>query len=161
MTGDSELDEILCYTYETELDADINLVFECLNLDKHVLQWNTQIIENIYDGDESDLTEGSTFITRQKVGKKTYEFIGKYAKYNSPKHAIVETTTKEGLSKTEYTLEKTSEGTKFTVNVYLIPSNWFYKTLMKIFKGSVKPMYDEQFDLFVDYVYEQVYKLES
>ena len=154
------MDEILCYTYATEIDADINFVFECLNLDKHVLQWNTQIIENIYDGDESDLTEGSTFITKQKVGKKTYEFVGKYTKYEPPKHAIVETTTKEGLSKTEYRLEKTSIGTKFTVNVYLIPSNWFYKILMKLFKETVTPMYDEQFNMFVDYVHEQIYETE-
>ncbi|MHA6251155.1 SRPBCC family protein [Oceanobacillus sp. CAU 1775] len=149
--------EILCYTYEVELDAEIDLVFDCLNKDKHVLNWNTQIIENIYEGNEDELTEGSTFITKQKLEKKVYEFSAKYSKYNPPNHAIVETVTKEGISRTEYYLEEIYGETRFTVKVYLIPSNWIYKLLTNIFKGSFKYVYDDQFDSFVDYVHDQVY----
>lgn len=153
--------EIHCYHFESEIFANIDLVSECLNKDKHVLKWNSQIIENIYDGNENDLHEGSTFITRQKIGKKVYELEGKYVKYDPPNFASLETQTKEGISKTEYILEEIPEGTKFIVNVSLIPSNWIYKTATNIFKGSVKYVYDEQFERFVEYVHEQIYQIEN
>lgn len=149
--------EILCYTFENEIEADINLVFECLNQDKHVLKWNTQIIENKYEGRESDLKEGSTFITRQKIEKKIYEINGIYSKYNPPYHAIVETETKEGKSKTEYILEEYSEGTLFSVRVTLVPSNWFYRLGTQLMKWSFKFLYDDQFKNFIEYVYQFEY----
>lgn len=46
------LREIECYIFENEIEADINLVFECLKQDKHLLKWNMQIIENIYEGEK-------------------------------------------------------------------------------------------------------------
>ncbi|MGD6845731.1 SRPBCC family protein [Bacillus infantis] len=151
------MSEIECYTFENEIEADIHLVFECLNRDKHVLKWNTQLIENIYEGSESDMKEGSAFITRQKIDKKVYELKGIYSKYNPPYHAIVETETKEGKSKTEYTLKEYSEGTLFTVRVTLVPSNWFYKTAAKLLKWSFKFIYDDQFKRFIEYVYQVEY----
>ncbi|MDQ0273564.1 SRPBCC family protein [Cytobacillus purgationiresistens] len=150
--------EIHCYSFELEIDSNIDLVFECLNKDEHVLKWNSQIIENIYDGSENDLEEGSTFITRQKIGKKVYELQGLYTKYNPPYQAKVETETKEGVSKTEYILEETSEGTKFIVNVYLVPSSWIYKVMTNMFKWSFKHVYDEQFNNFKEYVYQIEYE---
>lgn len=145
--------EIHCYRFEADIDASINDVFECLNKDEHVLKWNTQIIKNIYEGNEDDLKEGSTFITRQKIEKKVYELEGKYVKYEPPYRAILVTQTKEGISKAEYNLDETTEGTRFTVDVYLIPSNWIYKVAAKMFVKVIKPMYDEQFEAFVDYVH--------
>ncbi|NRG47688.1 SRPBCC domain-containing protein, partial [Bacillus sp. CRN 9] len=150
--------EIHCYKFESEINSDINLVFECLNKDKHVLKWNTQIIENLYDGHEDDLKEGSTFITRQKIGKKIYELQGSYTKYNPPYHGKVETKTKEGVSKTEYILEEIPDGTKFIVKVSLVPSNWFYKVATNILKWSFKYIYDEQFKNFIEYVYQLEYE---
>lgn len=146
--------EILCYQFEAKINANLELVFECLNRDKHVLKWNSQIIENIYDGNENDIQEGSTYITRQKVGKKVYELEGRYIKYDPPYYAIVETTTKEGISKTEYKLKETPDGTQFIVNVSLIPSNWGYKVLTNMVKWSLKHVYNEQFNDFINYVYK-------
>ncbi|GIO27483.1 SRPBCC family protein [Ornithinibacillus bavariensis] len=152
------MEEIRCYSFESELDANIDLVFECLSKDKHVLKWNSQIIENIFDGNENDLGEGSTFITRQKIGKKVYELEGIYTKYETPYYVNVETKTKEGLSKTEYILRETPEGTHFTVNVYLVPSNWTYKIITKMLKWSFKFIYDDQFNSFIEYVYQMEYE---
>lgn len=76
--------EIQCYSFESEISAHIDLVTECLNKDKHVLKWNTQIIENLYDYSEEDIKEGSTYISRQKKGKKVYEMQVKYTKFNPP-----------------------------------------------------------------------------
>ncbi len=150
--------EIHCYRFESEIYTNMELVSECLNKDEHVLKWNTQIIENIYDGSEEELREGATFITRQKIGKKVYELQGKYTKYEPPNYATVETETKEGLSKTEYILEETPEGTNFIVNVSLVPSNWLYKLVTQMFKWSFKHVFDEQFENFIEYIYQVEYE---
>ncbi|WP_284139386.1 hypothetical protein [Virgibacillus sp. LDC-1] len=150
--------EIHCFRFEAEIYTNIDLVSECLNKDEHVLKWNTQIIENIYDGSEDDLGEGATFITRQKIGKKVYELQGKYTKYDPPNYASVETETKEGISKTEYSMEETPEGTNFIVNVSLVPSNWIYKLATHMFKWSFKYVYNEQFERFIEYVYDVEYE---
>ncbi|MGM0943140.1 MAG: SRPBCC family protein [Bacillota bacterium] len=150
--------EIHCYRFESEIDSTIDLVSECLNKDEHVLKWNTQIIENMYDGSEDDLVEGATFITKQKLGKKVYEFHAKCTRHDPPNYATVETKTKEGISKTEYILKETPEGTNFIVNVSLIPSNWIYKLATHMFKWSFKHVYDEQFDNFIEYVYQIEYE---
>lgn len=146
--------EIHCYHFDTEIIAGIDVVFECLNKDEHVLKWNSQIVENRYDGNEDDLTVGSTYTTVQKVGKKIYELEAKCTKYDPPYNAAVETETKEGVSKTEYKLIETEEGTKFIVDVYFVPSNWIYHISMKMLKWSFKYLYDEQFEAFVNYIYE-------
>lgn len=146
--------EIHCYRFEANIYTDSELVFECLNKDKHVLKWNTQIIENIYEGSENDLQEGATFITRQKIDKKVYELEAKYTKYDPPYNVCVETATKEGTSKTEYRLKVVPAGTELTVDVYLIPSNWMYKTFTNMFKQAFKHVYDDQFNNFIEYVYK-------
>ncbi|MEK4921084.1 SRPBCC family protein [Cytobacillus sp. FSL R5-0569] len=150
--------EIQCYRFESEIEADIDLVFECLNKDQHVLKWNTQIIENHYDGAESDLKEGSMFTTRQKIGKKVYELQAVYSKYDPPFYAVVETKTKEGISRTEYILEILPEGTKFIANFTLIPSNWIYKLVTNMMKWSFKYVYDEQFNQYIEYIYQVEYE---
>lgn len=155
------MEVILSYTYETEIDATIDLVFDCLNKDEHVLKWNNHIIENIYHGTEEDLTEGSIYTTRQKLGKKVYEFDVKYIKYNPPNLVVIESETKEGLNRTEYQLEELAESTKISVKVYIEPANWFFKLALTIFKRTIEPVYDEQFNRFVDYVYEQASKYEK
>ena len=158
MTGDRifKEKEMHCYHFAAEISAPIHVVFQCLNKDEHVLKWNTQIIRNIYEGSEEDLEAGSTFTTVQKIGGKVYELEGKYVEYDPPYFAVVETETKEGISKTEYRLEELDGETSFTVDVYLIPSSWIYKTTMKMMKWAVKRMYDEQFERFVDYIHTEM-----
>src|SRR5690625_592834 len=115
MTGDRILKEkeMHCYHFAAEISAPIDVVFQCLNKDEHVLKWNTQIIRNIYEGSEEDLEAGSTFTTVQKIGGKVYELEGKYVEYVPPYFAVVETETKEGISKTEYRLEELNGETSF------------------------------------------------
>lgn len=74
---------------------------------------------------------------------------------------ILETETKEGISKTEYILEETSEGTNFTVNVSLIPSKFIYKLATNMLKWSFKYVYDEQFEKLIEYVYQLEYEREE
>ncbi|MFD2046569.1 hypothetical protein ACFSTA_20120 [Ornithinibacillus salinisoli] len=73
----------------------------------------------------------------------------------------LETETKEGISKTEYTLTEHDEGTVFTVEVSLIPSNWYYKLMNNMFKWSFKYVYDDQFNNFIEYVYNHEYKIDE
>ncbi|UOQ86955.1 SRPBCC domain-containing protein [Gracilibacillus salinarum] len=153
--------EIKCYYFQAVILADIQLVSDCLNQDEHVLQWNDQIIENIFDGKEEDLAEGSTYITRQKLGKKIYTLPATYTTFNPPHHVAVSSKTKEGLSKTEYTLTEYDGGTVFTVEVTLIPANSYYKFITNLMKWSFKYVYDDQFQKFIDYVSEQASKSSS
>jgi|SRR5690625_3014947 len=155
------MEAIHCYRFEADIAAPIGLVFDCLNKDEHVLKWNTYIIEHIYDGSEDDIKEGSTYRSRQWVGKKEYEFEAKYSTYRPPHLVVIETETKEGISKTEYRLEETGAHTKFVVDVYLIPSNWFYKLSGKIFKNGLQTLYDEPFVRFVDYVNDLKHEVKS
>lgn len=150
--------EMICFTFEAMIDVPVDFVFACLNEDKHVLQWNDFIVENVYDGDEQDLKEGSIFITKQKVGKKIIELEGEYSKYNPPHAAEVKTSTKEGIGFTRYQLIEEDNQTYFKVEVAMIPRNMYYSILTKIFKWSFKLMYTEQFEKFVEYTSMQ-YKM--
>ncbi|MGN7312745.1 SRPBCC family protein [Alkalicoccobacillus gibsonii] len=143
--------EMICFTFEAMIDVPVDFVFACLNEDKHVLQWNDFIVENVYDGDEQDLKEGSIFITKQKVGKKIIELEGEYSKYNPPHAAEVKTSTKEGIGFTRYQLIEEDNQTYFKVEVAMIPRNMYYSILTKTFKWSFKLMYTEQFEKFVEY----------
>ncbi|MBM0066838.1 SRPBCC family protein [Alkalicoccobacillus gibsonii] len=150
--------EMICFTFEAMIDVPVDVVFACLNEDKHVLQWNDFIVENVYDGDEQDLKEGSIFITKQKVGKKIIELEGEYSKYNPPHAAEVKTNTKEGIGFTRYQLIDKGGQTHFKVEVAMIPRNMYYSILTKTFKWSFKLMYTEQFEKFVEYTRMQ-YKM--
>ncbi|WP_282155853.1 SRPBCC family protein [Cytobacillus gottheilii] len=150
--------EIECYTFENEIEADIQLVFECLNDDEHVVKWNSQIIENISVDPKSEIKVGSTFITRQKIDKKVIEVKATYSEYNPPYVVAVEADTKEGISRTVYTLKEFPEGTILQVRVTLLPSNWYYNTITKLMKWSFKFIYDDQFKSFIDYVYDVQYE---
>ncbi|MEW9111216.1 MAG: SRPBCC family protein [Cytobacillus gottheilii] len=150
--------EIECYTFENEIEADIQLVFECLNDDEHVLKWNSLIIENISEVPKNEIKVGSTYISRQKFEKKVLEAKATYTKYNPPYKVAVETDTKEGISRTEYTLKEFAEGTILQVRVTLLPSNWYYKIITNLMKWSFKFIYDDQFKSFIDYVYDVQYE---
>ncbi|KGA98492.1 hypothetical protein AJ85_07570 [Alkalihalobacillus alcalophilus ATCC 27647 = CGMCC 1.3604] len=149
--------EILCYEFEKDIDAPIEVVFECLNEDRHVLEWNSQILEHIYDGEESELKEGSTYKTKQQIGKKIIILEAQYNIFQPPYLAEVKSKSKEGISRTKYTLSKNEYGTHFQVEVFLIPKNWFVSMMTKMFKWSFKFIYDEQFNQFVDYIYDYQY----
>ncbi|WYP27224.1 SRPBCC family protein [Alkalihalobacillus sp. FSL W8-0930] len=150
--------EMICFTFDDTIDVPVDFVFTCLNEDKHVLEWNDFIVENVYDGDERDLKEGAIFITKQKVGKKIIELEGEYTKFQPPYAAEVKTSTKEGVGFTRYQLIEDGNQTHFKVEVALIPSNMYYSILTKTFKWSYKLMYTEQFEKFVEYTRMQ-YKM--
>ncbi|KYG29603.1 SRPBCC family protein [Alkalihalobacillus trypoxylicola] len=143
--------EIICFTFERHINAPIDTVFSCLNEDEHVLEWNDYIVEHIYEGDESELKEGSTFITKQKIGKKVIELEAEYSAFNPPYYAEVKTSTKEGMSTTKYSLSEESDGTLFKVEAILIPKNAYYSIITKLFKWSFKVLYNEQYEKFIDY----------
>ena len=145
------MNEIICFAFLKHIDVPINHVFSYLNEDKHVLEWNDYVVENVYEGKESDIKVGSTFITKQKVGKKIIELEAEYGIFNPPFNAEVKTSTKEGISTTRYTLVKENGGTLFRVEAFLIPKNYYYSIVTKMFKWTFKLMYDEQYEKFIEY----------
>ncbi|NGP46797.1 SRPBCC family protein, partial [Bacillaceae bacterium SIJ1] len=137
---------VKCNQFDERIQASIDVVFTYLNEDRHVLQWNTTIVEQTYDGNESDLIEGSTFITKQRFGRKIYSLEVTYTLLDPPYRAELQTKTKEGTSVTKYALRREGNDTYSRVEVYLIPNNWFYKCATKLLKGSFKDAYNEQFE---------------
>jgi hypothetical protein len=147
--------ELGVYRFEEIIEVPIKDLFDYLNKDEHVLKWNSMIVENIYEGSEDDIGEGSIVTTVQKIDKKVYSFEAELIEYKPPYRATIKTKTKEGTSITRYRLTPVGNPTKLEVEASLIPSNWFYKILVKLTGWASKYVFDEQYKNFVTYVYEQ------
>lgn len=148
--------EIIVYEFERTIEVSIDIVFNCLNKDEHVLKWNTMILEHIYEGSEEDMKVGAKYITKQQVDKKIFTIEAEIVEYDPPFKVAVASKTKEGYSTTYYQLTELDSGeTHLAVKVSLIPSNFFYKLAVKLTKGLSKFVYDEQFENFIAYLYHQ------
>ena len=103
--------ELKAFQFNRFIDAPIEFVYECLHKDKHVLKWNTMIVEHIYDGTEDEITAGSHFISKQKLGNKIYTFDTEVLIHEPPYKIAMKTTTKEGTSFTSNKLSQHHGGT--------------------------------------------------
>ncbi len=104
-------------------------VFTYLHYDRHLFQWNNQVIENIYETTEDEVKEGSTYRSKMRVEKKEIEITVTIKKMDVPNHFIAHAQTKEGVNITQYILEERDGGTHFQVIVSLIPRNLFLLAL--------------------------------
>lgn len=148
--------EITCYTYGTFFPGvPAQEVFTYLHYDKHVFNWNNQVIENRYETTEDEVSEGSNYISRMRIDKKEIEVEIFIKKMDIPSHFIAESRTKEGINVTQYLLDERADGTQFRVLVSIIPANIFYSLLAQTTKWAVKYVYNDVFDQFKDYVEAQ------
>ncbi|GAF20333.1 hypothetical protein JCM19046_5058 [Bacillus sp. JCM 19046] len=146
-------EKIVCYTYETFFEeVAAEEVFTYLHYDRHLFQWNNQVIENIYETTEDELKEGSTYRSKMRIEKKEMEVDITIKKMDVPNHFIAHAQTKEGVNITQYKLEERDGGTHFQVIVSLIPRNLFYWLLAQTTKWAVKFVYNDVFDAFKKYV---------
>lgn len=56
---------------------------------------------------------------------------------------------------TRYRLTPVGNSTKLMLESNLIPSNWFYRIVVKLTGWASKYVFDEQYGNFITYVYEQ------
>lgn len=147
--------ELMAYRFKEFIDAPITLVYECLHKDEHVLNWNTMIVEHIYEGREDEMGVGSRFKSKQKIGKKEYTFETEVLVHEPPHRITMKTTTKEGTNFTRYELIERDGGTQLLVEASLVPKNVAYFLAGKLTLWMSKFVFDEQYLAFIQYVYEQ------
>ncbi|QPC48100.1 SRPBCC family protein [Mangrovibacillus cuniculi] len=147
--------EVLVYSFHEYIDAPLESVYEYMNKDEHVYQWNSMIEEHIYEGNEEEIKAGSTYKSRMKLDKKEFVIETKIIKHEPPYHAEIHGYSKEGVSITRYWFERDGHGTTLTVEASLLPKNFLYKWASKLFKPFSKLVFDEQYKAFVQYVYTQ------
>ncbi|WP_270180277.1 SRPBCC domain-containing protein [Alkalihalobacillus sp. CinArs1] len=147
--------ELRAYQYNHFISAPIDLVYECLHKDKHVLKWNTMIVEHIYEGSEDEITAGSTFISKQKLGKKIYTLDAEVLVHEPPYKIAMKTVTNEGTSFTRYQLVESDNGTELSVEASLIPKNVYYSIVGRLTLWLSKFVFLEQYEAFIQYVYDQ------
>lgn len=147
---------------ELYIDAPIDYVFKCLDDDAIIVKWNSFLIENIYETPDDYLypKPGMKFQSVQRFGKKQYTFDAEMTAYNSPYHVGLKVSTKEGISFTDYYLERAGSHTKLIVELSTIPSNWWQRTLTKLFGWAAKGMYQEEYEKLKEYV-EETYDWEQ
>lgn len=145
------------FTYENVIEAPIDFVFDCINDDEKIKQWNEFLIENIYNSDEDKKASrpGTTFQTVQRVGKKTFTIDSELIEFKAPHLIVMHAHSKEGTSITHYKLSEENERTKLTVEASLIPSNFFYMLATKMFGWLGKFAYQEQFEKLKEYVEDE------
>ncbi|KGX87019.1 SRPBCC family protein [Pontibacillus litoralis] len=152
--------EMKVYRFEQWIDAPIDLVYDYIHKDDHVRQWNSIVMGNEYECKEEDIAVGTTFKTTMKIDKKVLTFDAEIVEHEPPYKGTVQTRSKEGVSMTRYRLSEEEGGTKLVVEASLTPSNLYYKMATKLFGWTVKFVYNEQYEQFVDYVYTGFKRLE-
>lgn len=144
--------EIIVYQFEKEIEAPIELVFDCVCKDEHIQNWNSVFVENIYEDGADPLKAGTKFINKAQLGKKIVEIKCEVIEANAPYSATIQSTTKEGISSTTYAFIKTEVGTKMTVEVRNQSKNIFYRIAHKSMKFFIKAFHDEEFENCVSYI---------
>ncbi|PFG12433.1 SRPBCC family protein [Bacillus sp. es.036] len=147
--------ELIAYRFTEFIDAPIDLVYECLHKDEHVLNWNTMIVEHIYEGREDEMGAGSRFKSKQRIGKKEYTFETEVLVHEPPHRIAMKTTTKEGINFTRYELIEGDGGTQLSIEASLIPKNVVYFLAGKLTLWMSKFVFDEQYLAFIQYVYDR------
>ncbi|MCI2256513.1 SRPBCC domain-containing protein [Domibacillus sp. PGB-M46] len=139
---------MILYKVEKVIDAPIERVFSYLSDDEKIKQWNSLFVENIYNSEEDKnaCIPGTKYKSVSKVGKKQLAFDAELLTYNAPYSTTVKGYTKEGESYSKYVLTETNEGTLVILEASLIPKNYYYKIMVKLFGWVSKMMLDEEFD---------------
>ncbi|KZS45538.1 hypothetical protein AWU65_06185 [Paenibacillus glucanolyticus] len=136
-------------TMEVYIEADIEDVFPYVNNDEKIKLWNTLMIENIYhsDAERNCRIPGTRYTSVQQISDKTYRAEAEILEFNPPYLVSVGATTKEGYSTTRYILSRSGSGTLVQLHSSTLPSNLFYKILIKLLGGwSTRLVWKGQFD---------------
>ncbi|WP_042220642.1 SRPBCC family protein [Oceanobacillus manasiensis] len=145
------------FTIEDVIEAPIELVFDCINDDEKIKQWNELLIENIYPSREAKeaALPGTKFQTVQLVGKKVFTIDSELIEFAAPHLIVMNSYSKEGTSITRYKLNQENKSTRLTLESSMIPSNLYYLILTKMTGWLAKFAFQEQFEKLKDYVEEE------
>ncbi|MFC4386252.1 SRPBCC family protein [Gracilibacillus marinus] len=148
--------EIIVYTFDRTINQSIDVVFDYVNDDEKIKLWNQFIINNIYENDTKVLDVGTKFTSIQKIDKKEISVDCIITEYEAPYKITIEATSKEGTSITKYLLSRDGHFTNLSIIVSIIPSNWYYKVMTKLFGWATKYIYEEEFNRLEAYLEENV-----
>ncbi|CAM3891656.1 SRPBCC family protein [Lederbergia lenta] len=150
--------EILVYRFEEVIHAPIDIVFNYVDDDEKIKLWNTLFIENIYDTEDGKpvYKQGTKFKTVQKIDKKVITVDSELIEYTAPNKIIMHSITKEGISISKYFLSRDYDGTKLIVEASIIPSNFYYQLMTKMFRWASKYVFEEQYNNLKTYIENEV-----
>lgn len=134
---------------EVYIETDIEEVFPYINDDDKIKRWNTLMIENIYrsDAERNCRIPGTRYTSVQQIDDKTYRVEAEILEFDPPYLVTVGAATKEGYSTTKYILSRSGSGTLVQLHSSTVPSNLFYKILIKLLgRWSLKLVWKGQFD---------------
>jgi len=152
----------LVFRYERIINAPLQLVVDCVHEDEHIMQWNSFVVESIYDNENEIIGLGTKYISRQQLGENRIEDVQcEVVEFDKNRLIAVSATTREGVSTTRYSFNEVKEGTEIIVEVYIKPSNWYYKLLSILTKKLTKFVYVDEFKKCEEYIYEQLEWYES
>ncbi|WLR44496.1 SRPBCC domain-containing protein (plasmid) [Bacillus carboniphilus] len=140
--------EMLVFKIEKYIHCPLEVVFDYINDDEKIEQWNTLYVENIYHTKDNKKAyeKGTVFTSVQKIQKKTFKLKTEITQYNPPYEIIMHSYSKEGTTITKYILRRSEQGTILTLECRLIPSNYYYKVVTKLFGWSMKFIMEEQIE---------------
>ncbi|WP_368504962.1 hypothetical protein AB3N04_04755 [Alkalihalophilus sp. As8PL] len=76
--------------------------------------------------------------------------------YDPPYKIIMHATSKEGISVSSYILTREYDGTRLVVEASIIPANFYYKIMTKLFGWSTKYVFDDHYKKLKPYIEEEV-----
>ncbi|KEK23304.1 SRPBCC family protein [Bacillus gaemokensis] len=150
----------MSFAFEILIRAPIDVVFDYVNDDEKIKEWNTLVIENRYSSSvaKENPRVGDKYITVQKIGKKVYEFEVELLEYEAPYIVSVGGEMKQGYSTTTYILEE--DETLLTLIAEYEPSNLFYNIIYKLTGWMSRGLYMHQIERLAECV-ESTYNKEK
>ncbi|WP_336770205.1 SRPBCC family protein [Bacillus bombysepticus] len=139
----------MSYALEIVIEAPIDVVFDYVDNDEKIKEWNTLLVENRYPSnvDKENPRIGDRYITVQQIGKKKFENEVELLDHNAPYTVSVGGGMKQGYSTTTYLLEEIeADVTLLTVVVEYEPSNLYYRILYKLTGWMSRGLFMEQFE---------------
>lgn len=153
----------MSFALEVVIDAPIEMVFDYIDKEEKIKEWNTFIVENRYPTniDLENPRAGDTYISVQKIGKKIFEVEAEILEYDAPHLVSVGSEMKQGYGATTYLLEESDEGTVLTLISEFEPSNFYYKIVHKLTEWVSREMYGEELERLVACVEAAYHKEEA
>ncbi|SFH94941.1 MULTISPECIES: SRPBCC family protein [unclassified Bacillus (in: firmicutes)] len=150
----------MSFALEIVIQAPIDIVFDYVNNDEKIKEWNTFIVENRYASnvDKKNPRVGDKCISVQKIGKKIFEVEVELLEYDAPYIVSVGGEMKQGYSTTTYILEEDEEGTVLTLISEYEPRNLFYNIVYKLTGWMSRGLYMQEIERLAECVETAYYK---
>lgn len=142
------------YNYEATFAMEASKLFKLINDDEETKKWSNLFVRNIYEkpSDKNHMRAGITYKSVLKYGRKDVAVDAEILSCNPPYEITIQSDSKQGLTIMAYKLTTIGDATKLKIEVSSIPSNFYYKMMIKLFKRGMNAYYDEQNNRLADHI---------